>query len=108
MLYGPILCMLCGLDTEGEGGCSPHTEGCDGSTGTEDSAWSLGHFRVVSRRTSYNIEQLSMITIENASSPLNIIVSQLSPIAFLIIFFFLVDRMSRINIYSAWTVLKKF
>lgn len=23
-----------GLDAEGEGGCSSHTEGCDGSTGT--------------------------------------------------------------------------
>ena len=66
--------MLCGLDAEGEGGCSPHTEGCDGSTGTEDTAWSLGHFRVVSRRISYNIEQLSMIIPENTSSPLIIII----------------------------------
>lgn len=27
-----ILCCA-GLDAEGEGGCSSHTEGCDGSTG---------------------------------------------------------------------------
>ena len=27
-----VLCCA-GLDAEGEGGCSSHTEGCDGSTG---------------------------------------------------------------------------
>lgn len=29
-----LLYVVAGLDTEGEGGCSSHTEGCDGSTGT--------------------------------------------------------------------------
>lgn len=29
-----VVVFCAGLDTEGEGGCSSHTEGCDGSTGT--------------------------------------------------------------------------
>lgn len=42
-----ILCCA-GLDAEGEGGCSSHTEGCDGSTGM---TLPSGRQRVESRRT---------------------------------------------------------
>lgn len=42
-----ILCYA-GLDAEGEGGCSSHTEGCDGSTGM---TLPSGRQRVESRRT---------------------------------------------------------